>query len=160
MFKQNYLFFILSLLFVFCKEQSKQLNTKGSLVNQYTKLENDTTTVIFEDSTILKSKIIRDFYYHDSLFFGHPILLNKLKTKIVLQQPVMLFQALDQSQPFYFIYPGEQITISTNKSNSLIFTVKNNIERTNELNFFRELILKYGGLYDYIPSKYYQKKIQ
>ena len=102
---------------------------------------------------------ILHFYYHDSLGYGHPVNAIKGTTKIFINAPVLLFEA-DKNQTPYLIYPGESLSVSKDKDGYSVFTIKNNIERNNELSFFPFLIKELGGIYMTFPLHPYQRKVQ
>ncbi len=151
-FTKCLLFFILMQV-VSCDEPPKQ---PGAILPA-NKTNDSFVTIIMQDSSILKSKMILDFYYHDSLGYGHPVMLNKMQTKLLLDAPTLLLQA-DNNQTPYLIYPGEQINVTKGDKNSLVFKIADNPQRTNELNFFRLLTQNTGCIYNVFPTKLFLGK--
>ncbi len=88
------------------------------------------------------------FYYHDSLGLGHNVLINKEKTYVHINSPVLLFQA-NEKQTCYYIKPGETINVTTDNAGNAILKIISNSERTNELLFFDALIKNTGIIYHY-----------
>lgn len=98
-----------------------------------------------------------DFYYHDSLAYGHPVAIAGTGTRVLLNSPALLFEASDKQTPF-LIYPGEKINIKYAETDSVQMYIKDNQLRTNELNFFKELVQKTGNVYYAFKTMPYHKK--
>lgn len=145
--------FLLSATSFLCKGQTKQVD--GNSLKKRSK--QTVATLLILDSTILNSSQTRAFLYQDSVNFGHPVFLNKLQTKLVINSSTLLCRS-DVNQTPYLIYPGEQIKIKQAENASLMFVIDGNQQRTNELNFFRLLVLKYGSIYNFFPVTYYHQK--
>ena len=133
------------------KKNSRTFKEKISYQNK-----EKSTVLILEDSSILRSNIIRTFTCMDSVNFGRPIFLNKLETEIAIAAPKFLSQA-NEDRTFYYILPNEKIKIKS-KDGSLIFFVEGNEQRTNELNFFRLLDQRFGSIYNFSARYQYQKE--
>lgn len=99
-----------------------------------------------------------DFYYHDSLAYGHPVVIAGKSTKLLLNVPTLLLEASDKQTPF-LISPGEKINIKYAGSDSVQMYVQGNQQRTNELNFFRKLVQKTGNIYYGWKIMPYHKKV-
>ncbi len=108
-------------------------------------------------TTIQTNEKILHFYYHDSLGYGHPVNAIKGATRVFINAPVLLFEA-DKNQTPYLIYPGDSLAVTKDMDGYSVFTIKNNIERNNELSFFPLLIKKFGGIYMTFPMHNYQSK--
>jgi thiol-disulfide isomerase/thioredoxin len=100
-----------------------------------------------------------NFYYHDSLGFGHPVTMAARETGILINAPTLLFESNNRQTPF-LIQPGEKINIKYAGTDSTMLYIKNNEQRTSELNFFRKLVIVTGNIYynsfNVMP---YQKKV-
>ena len=99
-----------------------------------------------------------DFYYHDSLAYGHPVTIAEKGTKLLLNAPALLLEASAKQTPF-LIFPGEKINIKYAGSDSIQMYVQGNQQRTNELNFFRKLVQKTGNIYYAFTVMPYLKKV-
>lgn len=100
-----------------------------------------------------------NFYYHDSLGIGHPVLIKNGKTKMYVDIPVLLFQS-DNLQTPYLIFPGEQVEIKRRSNNSISFSITGNEARNNELRFFKQLVDSTGTLYDYMTYENHTNKTE
>lgn len=122
--------------------------------------EKDNLVFFAIDSVAGKVDLSRrlDFYYHDSLAFGHPVVIAGKNTKLVLNSPTLLFQSDIKQTPF-LIYPEEKIRIRYSGSDSLQLYITGNVQRTNELNFFRALVQKTGNIYYAFQVMPYHKKV-
>lgn len=109
------------------------------------------TVFTLADTSILKMDVIRNFVYQDSIYWGHPVFLKNLKTNVLINAPTFLWQA-NKNKTMYLIYPGEEIKVNIGEDKGLVFSIANNQERTNELDFFRILIKKFGPIYNYVPA--------
>jgi thiol-disulfide isomerase/thioredoxin len=143
---KNFFFFGLILLLLSCESRTNALNNKTQLAKDTT-TENPTIFIV-KDTSIFKSHIILNLYYHDSLSYGHPVLFNKLNNKVIITAPALFLQADDYQTPF-LIYPGDTIYLQKDTNQKLTLTTANNHERNNELNFFKLLINKTGCLYSF-----------
>jgi thiol-disulfide isomerase/thioredoxin len=88
-----------------------------------------------------------DFYYGDSIGYGHPVLIRKGDNRLSIHRPVLLFKADDNQIP-YLIYPGEHLQIKNDKNGYTSFSIPGNAQRNNELSFFKQLIQQTGPIYD------------
>ena len=70
---------------------------------------------------------------------------------IQLNNPTFLRFA-DQNQTSVYVQPGEKIYLNKDEKNHLVFSIKGDVQRTNELNFFNNLINRYKSLYNYLPT--------
>lgn len=86
-----------------------------------------------------------NFLYHDSLFGGHPVLLNQHTTKLTISHPVF-FVASDKSQAPFLIYPGDSIQVDYLLTDTIRMTRLGDGPTNEELNFFREIIKRHGSL--------------
>ena len=83
--------------------------------------------------------------FQDSLEGGQ-IIITSLGTKFQMNSPkIFIYNSVNQI-PFY-ILPGETIHLKYSETDSAQFYVKDNPGRNNELNFFRELVLKTGNIF-------------
>jgi thiol-disulfide isomerase/thioredoxin len=108
------------------------------------------TTLNIIDNKILKSQE-KIFYFQNILYYGSPLTLNKEIINLHITNPICLIQA-NAKQIFYYINPNEQIIVSLDNNNFYNFYIPNNKIRSNELSFFKELILKYGSLHKLINA--------
>lgn len=117
-------------------------------------------SVFFSIDTLLdgKENINLNFYYHDELGLGNPILITKKGTNIILKKPTFLFEANNLQTPF-LIYPDEKINIKYANTDSLQLYIIGNEIRSNELNFFRKLVQKTGNIYYAFSIMSYHKKV-
>jgi hypothetical protein len=89
--------------------------------------------------------ITPDFYYHDSLGYGHQVLIGKTENKLIIPSSVFLLQANELQTPLY-IYPGEHIVISQDGPANILFSIAGNKRRGNELLLTRNLVKSTGAL--------------
>ncbi len=122
-------------------------------LNQKNKLE-----IIFNDTMILKSNIIKTFRYFDSINYGHPVFLNR-KHNIFQFDNTSMLRFADENQTSIYVNPGEKILLNKDDKNNLVFSIIDDVQRTNELNFFSALINRYKSLYNYIPKHSYHKEV-
>jgi thiol-disulfide isomerase/thioredoxin len=87
------------------------------------------------------------FYYGDSVGYGHILLIKKGDTRLSIHCPAFLFKADDNQTP-YLIYPGEHLQLKNDKNGYTSFSIPGNIQRNNELSFFKQLIQQTGPIYD------------
>ena len=114
----------------------------------------------FIDGTVTNnSKIERlNFYYLDSLAHGQGVGIAAERSKLIINAPALLMEASAKQTPF-LIYPGEKINIKYAGSDSVKMYIQDNIQRTNELDFFRKLVQKTGNVYYFLPTMPYQRKV-
>ncbi len=120
-----------------------------------------TNFVVFsiDGATTNGNKIKRlNFYYHDSLAFGHPVVITGESRNLLLNAPTLLFESSAKQTPF-LIFPGEKINVKYAGSDSVQMYVQGNQQRTNELNFFRKLVQKTGNIYYAFQIMPYLKKV-
>ena len=118
------------------------------------------TFILKHSSLLSQNKGNLHLLYHDSVAFGHPVVLSKDSTAIYINSPV--FIQLGNKQIPYLVHPGERIEVTADKKNSLNLSIKGNDERNNELQFFRILIQKTGYIFPYNPffdTISYHKKV-
>ena len=99
-----------------------------------------------------------NFYYHDSLAFGHPVVITGESRNLLLNAPTLLLESSAKQTPF-LIYPGEKINVKYAGSDSVQMYIQGNAKRTNELNFFRKLVQKTGNVYYALQTMPYLKKV-
>lgn len=134
-------------------------NNYGKVLEDKTNVPTDNFVVFLKDSTATGeyNKKRLDFYYHDSLAFGHPVILIGKSTNLILHRPTLLFEASAKQTPF-LILPGEKINVKYTGSDSVQLYIQGNQQRTNELNFFRKLVQKTGNIYyAWTPMPYHKK---
>ena len=119
---------------------------------------NNRLEIILNDTSILKLNINKTFRYFDSINYGHPVFLNRTHNIIQLNNPTFLRFA-DQNQTSVYVQPGEKIYLNKDEKNHLVFSIKGDVQRTNELNFFNNLINRYKSLYNYLPTLSYHKEV-
>lgn len=88
-----------------------------------------------------------EFYYGDSMGYGSGVSIRKGDTRLSIHSPVLLFKA-DKNQVPYLIYPGEHILVKKDENGYISFSIPGNIQRNNELSFFKQLIQQTGPIYD------------
>ncbi len=98
------------------------------------------------------------FYYHDKFGMGHPVSIFQKGIQVPLTDATFMFQANKEQLPF-FINPREKINIKYAYTDSISFYIKGNEKRSNELNFFRNLVLKTGNIYYGFNLMPYHKKV-
>ncbi len=144
---------MIRLLFLF-----SSLNISLFCYGQNVSSRNNRLEIIFNDTSILKLNINKTFRYFDSINYGHPVFLNRTQNIIQLDIPTFLRFA-DQNQTSVYVKPGEKIYLNKDEKNQLVFSIKGDIQRTNELNFFNYLINRYKSLYNYLPTLSYHKEV-
>lgn len=144
------IFLFLSSLFTCSDNHKEKRNVEGS----YGKDSSDFTT--FKVSgTLLGGD---SFYYHDSLGLGHPLRMSE-NSRILINHPVFVLRA-DALQAPYWVCPGENIIVSSNDKGIISMRIDGNQTRTNELNFFTQLALETGNLYNTIfDIPLYQRRV-
>lgn len=152
--------YFVSLLTLFgCDGQSsnRKLNSETNKITTIPSYITQATILTIDDEFFPDKKISFPFYYHDSLNYGTPFIINQKTTKLFLDRPTLICQA-NQYQTFYLIYPGENINLKIDNK-EINFTINGDEKRNNELIFFKKLIYKYGRLYNFIPNKSYTSKV-
>lgn len=102
-----------------------------------------------------------NFYYGDSIGSGQMVLIRKGDTRLSIHCPVLLLKA-DMNQVPYLIYPGEHILVKNDENGYTSFSIPGNIQRNNELSFFKQLIQQTGPIYDPPGGSWtlkYQRKV-
>lgn len=104
------------------------------------------------------SKASQAFYWHNEKR-GYPLYLSENGSAIKINEPTFLFEGSPSQIP-YLIYPGEQIQVE-DAGQHLDFLVEGSDRRTNELKFFRYLVMETGNIYKSVfdPPVYYTKRV-
>lgn len=121
--------------------------------------DNANIKLVLKNPEILKSNIVRLFVSTDSSGFGTPQLLTKNSNEFHIKNPTFLLLANDLQIPFY-VKPGEVLSVSINKDSSLLLFIEGNKVRSNEIDFFRKLINRYGKFYFNYPTKKFHPKLK
>lgn len=130
----------------------KTIKEKDAILDSFTVFSIDANAPINKENRRL------NFYYHDSLAYGHPVSINGFNTRVLLKGPTLLFEANSKQTPF-LILPGEKINIKYAASDSIQLYIQGNEQRTNELNFFRKLVQKTGNIYYAFKITSYDEKV-
>ncbi|MCW3118696.1 MAG: Thiol-disulfide isomerase or thioredoxin, partial [Chitinophagaceae bacterium] len=145
-----------------CKDPIKNAVEISNKLTDTSTLRTLPPVSLFLDKSFLSKKDDNvGFIYHDSVAFGHPVSLTKEKTSIYINAPILI--QLGKNQALYLIYPGEQIQMKADENNSFVLSIEGNYQRTNELNFFRQLTKKTGSIFPYNPffdTISYHKKVE
>ncbi|WP_276088267.1 TlpA disulfide reductase family protein [Pedobacter sp. JY14-1] len=132
---------------------------KPGTVSDISALPDDTVTIRIDGTPGKERSSSVFFYYHDSLSQTHGITLKTETTKFKISGPVLFLESTEKQTPF-LIYPGETVNIKNLGTDSLRFYAKGNPERTNELDFFRQVVQKTGNMWYFYPSMYYQRRVK
>jgi len=132
------------ILYTACGQTSRNSNPGDTISPALT---GDSVVFIIDDSSAVPAGNSYDInlYYHDTLGYGHPFTIFSGRTSLVLNAPTFFLRADDNQTPF-LVYPGEQIHIRYSKNGNIRLYIKDNLERSNELNFFPELIRQTDNL--------------
>lgn len=118
---------------------------------------NDTVTLTIDSTKSKKNFQDLFFYYHDSLYQSQGIGIKFNSVSFSLKTPVILIDAVNNQTP-YFIKPGENIKIRNAGTDSLSMYMPGNVERSNELNFFRKMVNLTGNIWYFVPDRFYHGK--
>jgi hypothetical protein len=80
-----------------------------------------------------------NFYYIDSFYYGHQIIIKNGVNEIGIKSPLLLLQA-DNNQTPFLLNPGEKIKLILDSSGVVYLTMDDNRIRGNELRFYKQLI--------------------
>lgn len=132
------------ILYTACSQTSRDNNLYDAIDPA---LSGDSVVFIIDDSSAAPTRNSYDInlYYHDTLGYGHPFTIFSSRTSLFLNAPAFFLRADDNQTPF-LIYPGEHIHIRYSKNGNIRLYIKDNPERSNELNFFPELIRQTDNL--------------
>ena len=100
-----------------------------------------------------------NLYYHDSVAHGHPVFVTSKGARVQTNAPAFFFMS-NAAQTPYYIYPGEIINISSTGGDAISMEINGNQERTNELNFFSQLVQETGNIYCAYTFMPYHKKVR
>ena len=119
----------------------------------------NTVRFILKDQSILKSDIVKLFVTVDSAGFGTPQLITKNENEFSVNRPNFLVWGNDKQVVPYFVIPGETISVKSIKGTNLLLYSEGNLTRSNELDFFRKLIERFGNFYFTFPDSKYHLKV-
>jgi len=143
---------ILILSFYFNKDKSRQVTANGPV-------KSHAEYIIFSlDSNINVATQSISLYYHDSVAHGHPVFLTKNETRVQTNAPAFFFMPNAEQTP-YLIYPGEKINLSYTRNQAIEMRIIGNQQRTNELNFFAQLVQRTGNIYYAFTFMPYHQKV-
>lgn len=115
-------------------------------------------TISLDSTNLLPNQRIA-FLYLDSLANGHSVALTDKETRILLYTSTM-FVASDKNQIPYLIYPGEKIKTRYAFTDTLQLYITGNEIRTNELDFFRKLVLETESIFNVFNTNSYLKSVR
>lgn len=149
----------LILLFASCSNpsssDSKSLTEEDQ--NPKARILSDTVTLTMDSTKSKETFQDLFFYYHDSLYQSQGIGIKLNSVSFSLNTPVILIDAVNNQTP-YFIKPGEDIKIKNAGTDSLSMYMPGNMQRSNELNFFREMVNLTGNIWYFVPDRSYHGK--
>jgi thiol-disulfide isomerase/thioredoxin len=119
----------------------------------------NTVRLILKDQSILKSDIVKLFVTVDSAGFGTPQLITRNENEFSVNGPNFLVWGNDKKVVPYFVIPGEAISVKSIKGTNLLLYSEGNLTRSNELDFFRKLIERFGNFYFTFPNSKYHLKV-
>lgn len=119
----------------------------------------NTVRLVLKDQSILKSDIVKLFVTVDSAGFGTPQLITKNESEFSVNRPNFFVWGNGKQVVPYFVRPGETISVKSIKGTNLLLYSEGNLTRSNELDFFRKLIEKFGNFYFTFPDNKYHLKV-
>lgn len=119
----------------------------------------NTVRLVLKDKSILKSDIVKLFVTVDSAGFGTPQLITKNEIEFSVNRPNFLVWGNEKQLVPYFVRPGETISVKSIKGTNLLLYSEGNLTRSNELDFFRKLIERFGNFYFTFPDSKYHLKV-